>query len=219
MDNNLMFSSANQQWATRWEVFDQLEDHLGVTFDLDPCAQIETAKCERFFTKEDDMFSKQYWGNFGFDELEDDFVRTPSKVFMNPPYQREQVLFVKELLRRVENFESDYSAVLIPARVDTQLFHKTILPMASCVTFYEGRLVFGTDAYWEDQWETEFIIAPDGTKKKNSLFGKHGKFNAAPFPSMVVEFTEESVLSTMKTDFGARIATLKAPKFKYQYCR
>lgn len=35
MNNDLMFSSNNQQWATRLEVYNQIEEYTG-GFDLDP---------------------------------------------------------------------------------------------------------------------------------------------------------------------------------------
>ena len=45
MNNDLMFSSNNQQWAARLEVYNQIEEYTG-GFDLDPCAEKHTAKCD-----------------------------------------------------------------------------------------------------------------------------------------------------------------------------
>ena len=94
------------------------------------------------------------------------------------------------------------------------MFHKTILENAESVTFYEGRLVFGSDEYWEFVWSQEYmdLINPNKTGQKNESYGKVGKFNAAPFPSMVVMITSESV----KNNVEPIIKTLKAPKFKYE---
>ena len=46
MNNDLMFSSNNQQWATRLEVYNQIKEYTGSYFDLDPCAEKHTAKCD-----------------------------------------------------------------------------------------------------------------------------------------------------------------------------
>ena len=94
MNTDLMFSSINQQWATRWECFNQIQDYVGYEFNLDPCAQTETAKCSRFFTKEDDMFS-QDWG-IDMDQSAGGYY--PSKVFMNPEYGNGQPRFVNHLI-------------------------------------------------------------------------------------------------------------------------
>jgi len=213
MDNSLMFSSANQAWSTRPECFNQIQDLVGYEFTLDPCAEKETAKCARFFTKEDDMFAQEDWG-YSLNKFDGEYCQ--SKVFCNPVYGREQPKFVKEVISRIELEQVSCATVLIPARTDTKLFHQIILPKASCVTFYEGRLVFGTDAYWESLWEQEFLVDPKGKKTKNSLFGKVGKFTSAPFPSMIVEFTEDSVLGEGNDLLYPNISTLKAPKFTYK---
>jgi hypothetical protein len=47
--------------------------------------------------------------------------------------------------------------------------------------------VFGSDEWWEYLWSTPII---DG--KKNSLYGKHGHRNCAPFPSAFVVFGDIS---------------------------
>lgn len=73
MDNRLMFSSANQAWATRWECYHQIckEFNNSRPFDLDPCAEDTTAKCDYFFTKDQDMFSITNWNHklFSTDKL------------------------------------------------------------------------------------------------------------------------------------------------------
>ena len=215
MNNELMFSSINQQWSTRWECFEQIQDYVGYEFNLDPCAEPETAKCKRFFTKEDDMFSKDL--DWGFDAGQFAGGYWQSQVFCNPEYGRKQPLFVKENIRRIQEGEVSDLALLIPSRSDTSLFHHTILPNASCITFYEGRLVFGNDEYWEWFWNQEYLPDSKGVMKPNKKFGKVGSFNPAPFCSMVVEFNEESVLGLKDDLKHPKIATLKAPKFVYGY--
>ena len=77
--NQGMFSSATDIWATPQDFFNQLDKEFN--FTLDPCALPENAKCKRFFTKEDDGLSRS-WNN----EI----------VFMNPPYGREIIDWVKK---------------------------------------------------------------------------------------------------------------------------
>lgn len=54
-----MFSSSTDLWATPQDFFDRLNAEFD--FDIDVCASPENAKCERYFTKEQDGLS-QSWG-------------------------------------------------------------------------------------------------------------------------------------------------------------
>lgn len=59
MVSKVLFSSANEVWATPQDFFDKLNDEFH--FTLDPCALPENAKCKKFFTPEDNGLS-QNWG-------------------------------------------------------------------------------------------------------------------------------------------------------------
>lgn len=59
MNKELMFSSKTDQWATPTETFAELDAEFH--FDLDPCADIDNHKCERYFTKEINGLT-QNWG-------------------------------------------------------------------------------------------------------------------------------------------------------------
>lgn len=72
MLNSWMFTSKTDMRATPQDFFDKLNDEF--KFNLDPCATPENAKCEKYFTKEDDGLSKS---------------RDNQNVFCNPPYWRE----------------------------------------------------------------------------------------------------------------------------------
>lgn len=52
MVNPILFSSATEEWYTPQDFFDACAREVG-GFDLDPCATSENAKCEKFYTKED----------------------------------------------------------------------------------------------------------------------------------------------------------------------
>ena len=61
----------SDRWATPPEVFDPLNAEFN--FTLDACAELETAKCRRYFTPTDDGL-KQPWAG--------------EVVWLNPPYSR-----------------------------------------------------------------------------------------------------------------------------------
>lgn len=195
MDNNLMFSSAYQAWATRWETFHSIQEQLGRSYNLDPCSNVETAKCDNFITEEDDLFK------YSFNELRSKVGGVPIQMFVNPEYGRKQYKFVEYMCFNLGN-PSVICDVLIPSRTDTKLFHDLIIPFATTIRFIKGRITFGSDSYWEWVWEQEFING-----KKNSLYKKYGKMNAAPFPSMIVSFGE---------DKEQTIETITLAKNKYE---
>lgn len=56
---DVMYSSKTDQWATPLDFFREL--NAGFGFDLDPCADEENHKCERYFTKEQNGLL-QDWG-------------------------------------------------------------------------------------------------------------------------------------------------------------
>ena len=54
-----MMSSNSYEWETPQDLFDKLNNRY--RFTLDVCATKENAKCDNYFTKEDDGL-KQDWG-------------------------------------------------------------------------------------------------------------------------------------------------------------
>ena len=61
MINQGMMTSNTPEWATPQDVFDKLNDEFH--FDVDVCANESNAKCEEFFSKEQDGL-KMDWGGF-----------------------------------------------------------------------------------------------------------------------------------------------------------
>ena len=119
-----MYSSSTDQWATPQDFFDELNKEF--SFDLDPCADENNHKCERYFTKERDGL-KMDWGG--------------SRVFCNPPYGREIGEWVRKCYEEGHK-EGTIVVMLIPARTDTKYFHDYILNRAE-LRFVRGRLRFG----------------------------------------------------------------------------
>ena len=59
MNTDVLFSSANEVWATPQDFYDKLNEEFH--FNLDPCALPENAKCDKFFTPESNGLL-QNWG-------------------------------------------------------------------------------------------------------------------------------------------------------------
>ena len=162
MNTELMFSSALDSWATPYDFFKTLNEKY--QFVMDICAAHETAKCSIYYTKEDNCLDKKWPAGY---------------VFMNPPYGREIGKFIKKAYQ--ESLTGTTTVCLLPARTDTKWFHDYCTK--GQIDFIKGRLIFGTEEYWEWVWEQPTING-----KVNSLYKKHGRKNSAPFPSMVVVF-------------------------------
>lgn len=62
MNTKVMFSSKTDQWATPQSFFDKLNSEFN--FDLDTCAIPENAKCDRYFTPQDDGLSQDWGGQY-----------------------------------------------------------------------------------------------------------------------------------------------------------
>ena len=113
-----LFTSNTPEWATPQDFFDKLDEEFH--FDLDVCATPENAKCEKYFTKDDDGLSQQ-WGGV---------------VYCNPPYGRE----IGKWVKKCSEYEGE-SVMLLPARTDTRWFHDYIYGKAE-IRFIKGRLKF-----------------------------------------------------------------------------
>ena len=185
MNVDVMFSSENQQWETRWDTFHSIENQLGRKYNLDPCCENETTKCARYITSAMNVFSYETAPDMEGDDVQ---------FFANPEYGRKPASFVKHFVEWGKE-DGVVGDILIPARTDTKLFHEVILPNASTIHFVKGRVVFGEDWYWEWLWQQEYVYDAKGKSKKNPMYQKYGKFNSAPFPSMIVSVGEDKPIS------------------------
>lgn len=119
MNTDLMFSSKSDCWETPQAFFDDLNNLFH--FTVDACALPENAKCEKYFTPEQDGLQQEWTGT----------------VWCNPPYGREIGKWVKKAAA------SECTVVmLLPARTDTAWFHDYIYGHAE-IRFVRGRLKFG----------------------------------------------------------------------------
>lgn len=120
-----LFSSGKDNWETPPDFYNKLNQMFG-PFTLDPCAEPSTAKCDLFYTEEDDGLSKSWKGH---------------RVFINPPYSRGlQKKFIEKAF--TESRDCDTMIVmLLPARSSTKAFHEFIMK-SSAIYFVKGRIKF-----------------------------------------------------------------------------
>jgi phage N-6-adenine-methyltransferase len=116
-----IYSSGRDDWETPQAFFDALDAEFG--FDLDVCALPASAKCERFFTPDDDGLAQEWTGT----------------CWMNPPYGDEIARWVRKAW---EAAQAGATVVcLVPARVDTGWWWDYC--RFGEVRFLRGRLRFG----------------------------------------------------------------------------
>ena len=124
MNTDLMFSSKTDMWSTPQKFYDELNKEFN--FNLDPCSTHNNAKCQKYFTIDDNGLNQDWQGH---------------TVFCNPPYGR----VLKEWVQKSyeESLKPNTKVImLIPARTDTIYFHKYIYNIAT-IRFLKGRLKFG----------------------------------------------------------------------------
>lgn len=113
-------TSDKQDWGTPQYLFDALNNEFG--FTLDVCANKENAKCEKYFTIEQNGLNQE-WSN--------------DVCFLNPPYKN-----CDEFMEKAWN-ESKKGAIvvcLVPARLDAIWWHK--YAMKSEIRLFVQRLEF-----------------------------------------------------------------------------
>ena len=121
--SNVGRAGTSNEWGTPDALFAPLHDEF--RFDLDVCASIDNAKCERFYSEADNGLW-QTWA--------------PSRCWMNPPYGRS----TREWTRKahIESARGALVVALLPARTDTAWFHDYIVKAHAEVRFVRGRVPF-----------------------------------------------------------------------------
>lgn len=133
--DNVHFSSNSNEWETPTEFFDELNAIFH--FDLDVCASAENAKCQHYFTREEDALQQEWFGN----------------VWMNPPYGREIGEFMKKAYE--QSVKGVTVVCLVPCRTDTKWWH--CYAKRGQIIFLKGRLKFG-DAQHSAPFPSAIII-------------------------------------------------------------
>lgn len=123
MNSAVFYSSKTDMWATPQDFFDALDAEFH--FTLDACAVKENAKCEAYYTPEQDGLDQPWAG----------------RVWCNPPYGRNVGQWVKKAHDTASG--GGFVVMLLPARTDTRWFHDYIYGKTE-VRFIKGRLKFGS---------------------------------------------------------------------------
>lgn len=118
-----LYSSKSDEWSTPPHIFCELDSEF--KFTLDPCATKDNAKCNLFYSEEDNGLNKSWKGE---------------RVFCNPPYSQIDK-WVEKSYRETRN-DNTIVVLLIPSRTDTRYFHNYIYQRAE-IRFVKGRLKFG----------------------------------------------------------------------------
>lgn len=121
--NQALFSSKTDMWETPQDFYDLLNNEFN--FELDVCAIKENAKCDRYFSPEDDGLTQEWSGT----------------CWMNPPYGRK--ITGQWIRKAYEEAQKPNTTVvcLIPSRTDTKYWHEFC--MKGEIRFVKGRLKFG----------------------------------------------------------------------------
>lgn len=119
-----LFTSEKQDWETPDTIFNSLNQEFH--FDIDIASSKSNAKCNKFFTKDDDALSKD-WSTLG-------------NVFCNPPYN-ELPIWVEKAYQESLIKHDGVIVLLITARPETVYWHKFIFKKAE-IRFIKGRLKF-----------------------------------------------------------------------------
>lgn len=121
-------ASTHHGWETPPELLASLYT-VFKRFDLDPCSPRRTrppVKARMHYTAEDDGLSLPWHGT----------------VFVNPPYGRQLPAWIAKAHAEVEHGNARLVVALIPARTDTNYWHRHVAGHAD-VFFLKGRLRFG----------------------------------------------------------------------------
>lgn len=124
MINRALYSSERDNWATPQDFYEKLDAEFH--FTLDPCADEQNRKCDKYYTMETDGLLQDWSGE---------------TVFANPPYGREIGRWVKKCYDESRK-PGTTVVMLVHARTDTRWFHDYIYGKAE-IRFVKGRLKFG----------------------------------------------------------------------------
>ncbi|AGR47507.1 DNA N-6-adenine-methyltransferase [Brevibacillus phage Abouo] len=150
--NEGMFTSSTDLWETPQEFFNQLNQEFG--FQIDVCALPENAKCERYFSPDEDGLQQEWTGI----------------CWMNPPYGRQIGKWIKKA------YESSLNGAtvvcLIPARTDARWWHDYC--MKGEIRLVKGRLKFGSSK-WSAPFPNALVIFKEaGSQHSYKAIDKYG---------------------------------------------
>lgn len=147
------FSSAKQEWETPQDLFDKLHTHYQFTFDL--AADSANAKCENYFTEQDNALTKEWKGT----------------CWLNPPYGSTTSKLKHWVIKAYQESQKGTCRVvmLIPARTNTTWFRDYCMK-AEEVLFICGRPKFGDAPHGLPQPLMLVVFGPTNSTSKVSIW-------------------------------------------------
>jgi phage N-6-adenine-methyltransferase len=142
---NVHFSSETDLWATPQAFFDKYNSIY--KFDIDVCAVSSNAKCDKYFSPEEDGL-KQNWNGV---------------CWMNPPYGRTIKSWVKKAYE--SSLNGAIVVCLLPSRTDTAWWHDYCIK--GQIEFIRGRLKFGNATNSAPFPSAVVVFNGSKTKEKN----------------------------------------------------
>ena len=111
------------KWETPDKIFSLLNEEFG--FTLDPCCEIHTAKCDKYFTEAEDGLLQDWSGEV---------------VFVNPPYSRGNIdKWMKKCYD--ESLKGTIIVALIPVSSSAKWWHEYVWNK-SHIHYFKGRIRF-----------------------------------------------------------------------------
>ncbi len=120
--NQGMMTSKSDMWETPQYFFNELNNEFH--FATDVCAIAENAKCNKYFTPEQNGLLQNWQG----------------RCWMNPPYGRQIGTWIQKAYESA--IKGATVVCLLPSRTDTRWFHNFCMK-SSDIRFIKGRLKFG----------------------------------------------------------------------------
>lgn len=113
--------TAGGSWETPQWLFEKLDRAFG--FTLDVAASPENAKCDRYYTVDEDGLHQTWTG----------------RIWMNPPYSRDLGKWAQKAYEAM--LAGNLVVGLLPVRTDTRWWQKYVIPHA-VVHYLAGRIKF-----------------------------------------------------------------------------
>ena len=120
MNETLLRFNRHNDWETPQDFFEKLDQEFH--FETDVCALPENAKCEKFYTPDEDGLAQKWIG----------------VCWMNPPYGRGIIDWVEKAY--ISAKAGATVVCLLPSRTDTKWWHDYCLKGE--IRFVRGRLKF-----------------------------------------------------------------------------
>jgi len=152
-DKRVIHSGGKDDWETPHEFFNKLDACF--KFTLDPCAEASTAKCVKYYTKEENGLDKSWRGE---------------TVFVNPPYSKSDEWLAKCYQESLQ--PNTVVVALVAARTDTKRWARYAMK-ADQIHFIKGRLKFLDAGNERDgaPFPSALLVFRTGVGLSNRIYG------------------------------------------------